>query len=69
MPDGELVDTLGTAKIVRPGTDATVLALAAMVPRAVEAAEELASRDGIDAEVIDLRSLVPLDTRDHPGVG
>jgi pyruvate dehydrogenase E1 component beta subunit len=63
VPDGEIVDTLGTARIVRPGRDVTVLALAAMVPRALEAAERLDVEEGISAEVIDLRSLVPLDTR------
>ena len=62
VPDGEIVDTLGTARIVRPGADATIVALAAMVPRAVEAADRLAADHGVDAEVIDLRSLVPLDT-------
>jgi acetoin:2,6-dichlorophenolindophenol oxidoreductase subunit beta len=62
VPDGEVVDTLGTARIVRPGADATIVALAAMVPRAVEAADRLAADHGVDAEVIDLRSLVPLDT-------
>ena len=60
--DGEIVDTLGTAKILREGTDVTITALAAMVPRAQAAAEELA-HEGISAEVIDVRSLVPLDTR------
>ena len=44
VPDGEIVDTLGTAKIVRPGKDATILALALMVPRAIAAAEKLKSR-------------------------
>src|ERR1700682_3651119 len=39
VPDGEILDRLGTAKIVRPGKDATVLALALMVPRALDAAE------------------------------
>jgi pyruvate dehydrogenase E1 component beta subunit len=62
VPDGEHVDVLGTAKIRREGTDATILALALMVPRALEAAERLAAQ-GINAEVIDVRSLVPLDTR------
>jgi len=62
VPDGEIVDLLGCAKIVRPGRDATILALAMMVPRAVEAAGKLAPL-GIDCEVIDVRSLVPLDTR------
>jgi acetoin:2,6-dichlorophenolindophenol oxidoreductase subunit beta len=63
VPDGEIVDTLGTAKVVRPGRDATILALALMVPRAVEAADRLAREHGIDCEVIDVRSLVPLDTQ------
>ena len=61
VPDGEIVDRLGTARIVRPGTDATVVALAAMVPKAVEAAEVLQAEHGISAEVVDVRSLVPLD--------
>jgi pyruvate/2-oxoglutarate/acetoin dehydrogenase E1 component len=60
VPDGEHVDELGRAKVVRDGTDATVVALAAMVPRALAAAEALAG-EGISVEVIDLRSLVPLD--------
>jgi acetoin:2,6-dichlorophenolindophenol oxidoreductase subunit beta len=63
VPDGEIVDTLGTARIVRPGRDATILALALMVPRAVEAAERLSAQHGLDCEVIDVRSLVPLDTQ------
>jgi pyruvate dehydrogenase E1 component beta subunit len=62
VPDGEILDTLGSAKILRPGRDATILALALMVPRALEAAEKLAPL-GIDCEVIDVRSLVPLDTQ------
>ncbi len=48
---------------MRPGRDATVLALALMVSRALAAAEILAREDGIEVEVIDVRSLVPLDTR------
>src|SRR5437763_6936058 len=43
VPDGEHVDRLGTAKVLREGEDATVVALAAMVPRAVQAAEQLAA--------------------------
>jgi len=62
-PDGEIVDTLGTAKILRPGRDCTIVALALMVPRALEAAEILQREHGVDAEVIDVRSLVPLDTQ------
>jgi acetoin:2,6-dichlorophenolindophenol oxidoreductase subunit beta len=60
VPDGELVQPLGEAKVVREGTDATVVALAAMVPRALAAASALEA-DGISMEVIDLRTLVPLD--------
>ena len=44
VPDGEILDKLGTAKILRPGKDATIMALALMVPRALAAAEKLASR-------------------------
>ena len=63
VPDGEILDKLGTAKILRPGKDATIIALALMVPRALAAAERLAKEEGIDCEVIDVRSLVPLDTQ------
>lgn len=63
VPDGEIVDRLGTAKILRPGGDVSLIALALMVPRALEAAETLAREHGIEAEVIDVRSLVPLDTQ------
>ncbi len=62
VPDGELLDTLGSAKVLRNGGDATIVALAAMVPKALAAAEQLAKR-GIDATVVDVRSLVPLDTQ------
>ena len=62
VPDGEHVDTLGTAKILREGSDAAIVALAAMVPRAAQAAERLAG-EGISCTVIDLRTLVPLDTQ------
>ncbi len=47
----------------REGPDATIVALGAMVPRALEAAEELSREDGARVSVIDLRTLVPLDTR------
>ncbi|HEX9865524.1 MAG TPA: alpha-ketoacid dehydrogenase subunit beta [Acidimicrobiia bacterium] len=62
VPDGEVVDELGVARVVREGTDCTIVALALMVPRALEAANKLADQ-GISAEVIDVRSLVPLDTK------
>jgi len=63
VPEGEIVDTLGTARTLRPGGDCTIVALALMVPRALEAAEILQREHGVDAEVIDVRSLVPLDTQ------
>ena len=62
VPDGEYVDRLGTAKVVREGGDVTIAALAAMVPKAMEAADRLSSEDGVQATVVDLRCLVPLDT-------
>jgi len=51
---------IGKARVARAGTDVTVIAYSAMVRNALEAADEL-SRLGISAEVIDLRTLVPLD--------
>jgi pyruvate dehydrogenase E1 component beta subunit len=62
VPDGEIVDELGVARTVRSGDDVTICALGAMVPKAVDAAERLAA-EGVAAEVIDVRSLVPLDAR------
>lgn len=60
VPDGDHVDELGTARVRRPGKDVTVVALGTMVGRALGAAEQLAG-EGVECEVIDLRSLVPLD--------
>ena len=62
VPDGEIVDRLGEARTVREGDDVTICALGAMVPKALEAAGRLAE-DGVSADVIDVRSLVPLDVR------
>jgi pyruvate dehydrogenase E1 component beta subunit len=63
VPDGEHVVPLGEATVVRDGADVTIVALAAMVPRALAAAERLDAEHGIDAEVIDLRTLIPLDAQ------
>ncbi len=60
VPDGEILEPLGVATTLREGSDATVVALAAMVPVATAAAELLAA-EGISVDVIDLRSLIPLD--------
>ena len=58
--EGEQYVPLGQANVIRQGRDATVVTLGCMVPRAVEAAEQLTA-DGLDVSVIDLRTLVPLD--------
>ena len=63
VPDGEHVEPLGVARVVRDGDDVTIAALAAMVPRALKAADTLAEEHGVSAEVVDVRSLVPLDTK------
>jgi pyruvate dehydrogenase E1 component beta subunit len=63
VPDGEHVIELGKANVVREGKDVTIVALAAMVQRALKAAETLQAEHGISATVVDVRSLVPLDTQ------
>jgi pyruvate dehydrogenase E1 component beta subunit len=62
VPEGEYVERLGEARILRHGSDITLVALGAMVPKALAAADMLAS-EGISCTVTDVRSLVPLDTR------
>lgn len=62
VPDGEHVDELGKARVLRRGKDCTIVALALMVHRALAAAEILEKEHGISCTVIDVRSLVPLDT-------
>jgi len=61
VPDGEHVVPLGVADVKRPGSDITLVATGWMVQQALSAAEELA-RDGVEAEVVDPRTLAPLDT-------
>lgn len=63
VPDGEHVLDLGSANVLRRGDDVTIAALALMVPRAMQAAKVLEEEHGISATVIDVRSLVPLDTQ------
>lgn len=62
VPDEEYVIPLGEASVRREGKDLTIIAYSRMANRAEEAGQKLAD-DGIDAEVIDLRCLQPLDTR------
>jgi acetoin:2,6-dichlorophenolindophenol oxidoreductase subunit beta len=63
VPEGNHVTRLGEASVVREGSDVTLVAIGAMVPRAMAAADRLIADHGIKAEVIDLRSLVPLDVQ------
>ena len=60
VPDGHHAVALGSASVRRPGRDATVIAWGLTLPAALAAADSLVP-SGIEAEVIDLRSLVPLD--------
>jgi pyruvate dehydrogenase E1 component beta subunit len=61
VPDGEHLVPLGKARVVRPGDDVTVIAWSGQVAVAGKAATVLGEEHGISAEVLDLRSLVPLD--------
>lgn len=60
VPEGDYVIPLGVADIKRPGDDITLIAISSMVPVALDAAEQLAAK-GISAEVVDPRTLSPLD--------
>lgn len=60
VPDGEALVPLGAAEVKRPGRDVTVIATARMVHESLAAADRL-REDGIEVEVVDPRSLVPLD--------
>jgi len=61
VPEERYAIELGKARVVRPGDHVTVVALGALVPAALRAAHELAA-EGVGVEVIDPRTLVPLDT-------
>ncbi len=61
VPDGEFTVPIGVADIKRPGRDVTILCYSKTVKLCLQAAEELAAGHEIDAEVIDLRTLRPLD--------
>ena len=58
---GDARAAIGRARVARGGDGCAIVAYGAMVSKALEAAEVLASRHGVDARVVDLRSLVPLD--------
>ena len=60
VPDGDVLVEIGKANIVRPGTQCTIVAYARTTHLAIEAAATL-EKEGISAEIVDLRSLRPLD--------
>jgi len=60
LPEGEAVAKIGEAQVMRPGKHLTLIAYGASTWTSMEAAEELA-KSGVEAEVIDLRTLVPFD--------
>ncbi len=60
VPDGDHLTPIGKAAVVRPGRDLTVISYSMTMHRALEAAETLAGQ-GIDAEIIDLRTISPID--------
>lgn len=61
VPEGDYLVPIGKANVVRTGTDVTVISYSLMVHKCLEAADALA-RGGIEAEVLDLRTISPLDT-------
>ena len=62
VPEEPYQIPIGKAAVAREGKDATVVTLSLSVHHALDVAEKMAAQDGVDLEVIDLRSLVPLDT-------
>ena len=63
VPTDDYIIPLGVADIKRPGNDVTIVSYSRMAMRALEAAKNLADQHGIDVEVIDLRTLKPLDIK------
>jgi pyruvate/2-oxoglutarate/acetoin dehydrogenase E1 component/TPP-dependent pyruvate/acetoin dehydrogenase alpha subunit len=61
VPEGDYIIPLGVADIKRPGSDVTIVSYSRMAMWSLEAAKALAEQHGIDAEVIDLRTLKPMD--------
>jgi pyruvate/2-oxoglutarate/acetoin dehydrogenase E1 component len=63
VPEGDYIIPLGVADIKRAGRDATIVSYSRMAMYSLDAAKVLAQKDGIDAEVIDVRTLKPLDIK------
>jgi 2-oxoisovalerate dehydrogenase E1 component beta subunit len=62
VPAGDRVVPIGSAEVVRQGKDLSIICYGFMRTCALEAADDLAAHDGVEAEVVDLRTLRPLDT-------
>ena len=62
IPEGDYIVPFGNARVVRKGTDISLITYGSQVHRALEAANRVAREDGLSIEVIDLRTLVPLDS-------
>jgi pyruvate dehydrogenase E1 component beta subunit len=60
VPEGEVIEPIGVSTVQRPGRDVTIITYSKMVQTSLQAAEQLA-KEGIEAEVVDLRTLRPLD--------
>jgi len=62
LPEGEeIVTPIGKARVAREGTDLSIITWSAMVWKSLEAAEQLEKEDGLKVEVLDLRTLLPMD--------
>src|SRR5215210_3511118 len=61
MPSGDHLTPIGKARLAREGTDISIITYAATVWKALEAAEKVEKEDGLSVEVIDLRTLLPMD--------
>jgi pyruvate/2-oxoglutarate/acetoin dehydrogenase E1 component len=61
VPDGEYLTPIGKAAVVREGKDVTIVSYSAMLGKCLKAAERLQTEHGVAAEVIDLRTIVPMD--------
>jgi len=61
MPEGDYTVPIGKARVAREGTDVSIITYAATLWKALEAAEQMEREDGVSVEVIDLRTLLPLD--------
>jgi 2-oxoisovalerate dehydrogenase E1 component beta subunit len=62
VPDEDYIVPIGQARVLRPGSDLTLVSYGSQIPRALAAAEHVEKEDGASVEVIDLRTIVPYDS-------